>query len=306
MKWNEILKSLNDKTIFLDMIEKKIDLKKEDSVFTIGSSFVREIEDGLSDILDFPVTKYIGIKEETFAGRSRGILNKFTPYSISRELNWVKNVENVSEKLFENSLDIFKYQIDEKKIIDIGLHMPLPVTIERFINRRLNILEIYKQINKSKLIIITLGNIETHNLKDGRVLESITTNSNFLKNELKDIYVSKLDNEEVLEELKKIVKLIKHFNKEAKIIFSVSPIPMARNDFGNHIVLENFYNKTILVNNVKHVCLELNDVYYFPSFEFVNFLGIVAFEDDLRHVKKSVIELIIEGFRKMSGLTNNN
>tara|TARA_B100001059_G_C17785629_1_gene556906 strand:- start:506 stop:1423 length:918 start_codon:yes stop_codon:yes gene_type:complete len=305
MKWKEIINSINKETIFLDMVKSECTIHKNEIVFTIGSCFVREIEERLTDLVRFPVLKYKGNEFETHAGRNRGILNQFTPDSMIRELLWAKNtIEN--QKVFEKETSTtFEYVIDDDNIIDIGLHMPLPITRDRFLHRRKIILDIYKEISVSESIIITVGNIENHFLDDGRMIESISTNKNFLKKE-KNIKALKPAKYDLSCKLKELHGLLRYLNKEARIILTVSPIPMSRNDIGDHIIVENFYNKILLVDTVRDLCQHETNTFYFPSFEFVNFIGISAFKEDLRHIKTEIIDLIVNGFKKMTSLDINN
>lgn len=305
MKWKEIIDSVNKQTIFLDMIESEFEIKRYENVFTIGSCFVREIEERLSNLIEFPVLNYKGHDFETHAGRNRGILNKFTPDSIIRDLLWVKQIINNQNDFEHITKTLFEYEIDNDNIIDLGLHMPLPVKKDRFLNRRKEILDIYQEIHNCKNIIITIGNIENHFLNDGRLIESISTNKNFLKKE-KYIKALRPEKNELLSKLIEIQRLIRCLNKNVKIIFSVSPIPMSRNDTGKHIIAENFYNKIMLVDSIRTLSQSNENIFYFPSFEFINFIGMGAFREDLRHIKTEVIDLVVNGFKKMASLNINN
>ncbi len=97
--------------------------------------------------------------------------------------------------------------------------------------------------------------------------------------------------------LKRTIEIIGTINQRAKIVISVSPVPLARSFSGMDIYVANQLSKSTLRAAVGEVCREFPDVNYFPSYEMVTGLGHAAFEtQDSRHIRRSVVEKIIEIF----------
>ena len=291
-----MLTEISEKRLFPSMAPKGLSLPKGSKVFTIGSCFAREIEDALSTQFDFPVMSYQAPEDESYAGKARGVLNKFTPESMLRELEWLVALRKNFDQFDELTERLFLYQLSEDEVLDIGLHLTKPVSRQRFMQRRLSIFNIYKELESVDAVVVTLGNLEQHWLKDGRALESVSVNKRFIKAEYGALTVKKQGEDEVLKVVESLVALIRDINPAARIILTVSPVPMERTDIGEHIVLENFSNKLTLVRAAKYWAERVDNSYYFPSFEMVSFVGITAFKDDLRHVKPDVIRMIMYSF----------
>lgn len=296
MKWKEIADATNNEGIFKAMVPEGLELKKGDKIFTIGSCFAREIEDALSDTFAFPTFNYHVKDRESYTTRARGIFNKFTPESMLRELDWLQAL-TANHKAFDLvTKDYFAYDLGGDQTLDIGLHRTMPVSSRRFIERRRDIFNIYKEISTSDAVVVTLGNLEQYWLEDGRALESISTNKNFLKAESRALSVKKQNEDDVLEVVGRLIGIIREINQQAKIILTVSPVPMERTEFDRHIIVENFSNKFTLVRAAKHWTEKTGNSFYFPSFEMVTFLGLGAFREDLRHVKPEVVKMIMMSF----------
>mgnify|MGYP000061085607 CR=1 FL=1 len=304
MKWNSVKSAFERDDLFTSLIPDDLFLRQGSTVFTIGSCFAREIEDALSEFYDFPTLSYPHpplSQPETLTGRPRGILNKFTPESILRELEWAKAFSLASSfdirNFEENTENLFLYQIASDQCIDIGLHRPVPVTYNRFISRRRTILNIYRQLTRSDAIIVTLGNLEQAYLSDTRPLESLATNARFLRDEHKRLTIKTQTAKDVEVSVNEIVLTIRALNQHAKIIFSVSPVPMERTHRDRHILLANQENKLLLSQAAKRNEDSTKKIYYLPTYEYISFLGISAFRKDLRHVQPSVIKSIMRTFR---------
>ena len=71
---------------------------------------------------------------------------------------------------------------------------------------------------------------------------------------------------------------------------------MRRTFSKNNIFLENFKNKSLLCQACKNINIE--NVFYFPSFEIISFYGVAAFEEDLRHIKSEPVVKVCDVFKK--------
>lgn len=295
MKWTKVSQAILDNELFELISMGSFKLSPNSTVFTIGSCFAREVEDALKDFAKFPTLNYRGEPSDGGTGRTRGILNKFTPETMNRELIWVNKVLKRPDLFEKITKEMFYYPFDNE-VVDIGLHLVNPVSEERFSKRRASIFNIYKELMHSDTVIITLGNLEQLYLPDGRCLESILTNVKFLKNDYKKLTVRKQSEDEITNVISDMISLVRNINSEINIVFTVSPIPMQKTWLGDNIVLENLKNKLFLRAAAQRFAVDDQNVYYFPSYEMVSFVGLSAFESDLRHVKPKIVKEIMKCF----------
>ncbi len=99
---------------------------------------------------------------------------------------------------------------------------------------------------------------------------------------------------ETREKIAKLVEIIRRINPGATIVFSVSPVPLARTAKNESVVTANLVSKAKQRVAVDDVCREFENVHYFPSFELC--LDEEAFEPDGRHVRRAMVNYIVEHF----------
>jgi len=106
--------------------------------------------------------------------------------------------------------------------------------------------------------------------------------------------------DEIKNETKEIIRLMKENNPLCKIIFSVSPIPLVAsiNDDYSAFISANFA-KTKLHSSLLEVLKDNDETYYMPSFEFVNAHPYESFKEDGRHVPQSFANKIMGMFNKL-------
>jgi hypothetical protein len=134
--------------------------KRKYKVFTIGSCFARNIEEALSDIPNIVIpTLSFSVPKEEWPHRPNGILNEYTPGSISQRILYTcKQLSFRDEAIFE---------IKPGQFIDCLLvSTQYPVTRERAFQRRKEIEELYLNLLDSDILIITLGYVEAFMYKN--------------------------------------------------------------------------------------------------------------------------------------------
>ena len=102
-----------------------------------------------------------------------------------------------------------------------------------------------------------------------------------------------------------LVRIIKKHNNSAKIIFTLSPIPLIASFRNTPIIQSSLVSKSILRISIDNVLNKLtaHDLYYWPSYEIINTLFANNFESDGRHVQKCVLNFIMTLFEYC--FTNN-
>ena len=94
----------------------------------------------------------------------------------------------------------------------------------------------------------------------------------------------------------RIVELITGFREDAKIVFTVSPVPlfMTRTDMG--CVVANTESKAVLRAAAGQIARDHPNVTYFPAYEIcMNTPN--AFEADGRHVRRDTVNVIMDAFQ---------
>ena len=151
----------------------------------------------------------------------------------------------------------------------------------------------HQQINQSSHIVITLGT--------SWVYKDITTEkhvANCHKIPQKQFLKKLLSIDEVSQSLNAIIGLIKSVNKEASIIFTVSPIRHLKDGF-----VENTKSKAHLVSAI-HAVLSLraqSRCYYFPSYEIMldELRDYRFYKEDMLHPNAIAINYIWEKFQQV-------
>ena len=104
---------------------------------------------------------------------------------------------------------------------------------------------------------------------------------------------------ENLANLEAVRAMIRELRPDARMVVTVSPVPLERTFSGRDIVVANAEGKAILRAAVGEFARAHDDVVYFPAYEIVTALGAAAFDPaDLRHVDPGVVDVIMRAFVK--------
>jgi hypothetical protein len=292
-KWQELVKHIYESGIF-NICRPSFCIEKNSNIFTIGSCFARNIEEKLENYnLFFPITKYKYEVGEYQGERPRGILNKFTPCCILKELQWVYDIHVNNVNFEKATFERYFFDLGGGRCVDLGLQQYKEIEESRFWSRREHIFSIYKNIVKCDVIIITLGLIEQWFYED--LIIEHAPNSKSVLNHKNSFYCKLLTVDTIKNVLQEIIRVCRVLNPYINIIISVSPVPMKMTFTKKNILSANLYSKSKLILAAQEVA-ESYDVDYFPSYEMVNFIGSSAFKNDLRHVKDNVVANICSEF----------
>jgi hypothetical protein len=204
---------------------------------------------------------------------------------------FIKVPKNLQGNHYESSAqfkEIGKYKL-------INLHAKIKHDFDDYdlslkkVNENLTILK--NSIKNSDAIIITLGLIETWIDKKSEIAWHAFHGEALKKKSIDDkAYFKKLNYTEVVDCLKNMINiLVNDLNK--KIIFTVSPIPMAFTFSENDVVVANRYSKSLLRSSIENF-IDNKSVFYFPSFEIVvDSIGIEkSFIKDKIHISPNLFE----------------
>lgn len=261
----------------------QLDLASDKPVFTIGSCFARNIEEALAP-LGVPLpTREFKVPKAEWTGRSNGLLNEYNPGSISQKiLQTVNKKTAVKETIIEHSGSFH----------DLLLCGGAGVTLERALERRREIDDVYANMLNSEVVIITLGFVECWvDLETRMWLNRMPTVEKSPDKKLRFLF-KRLGVADALPMLEEAMAALQKLDK--KVILTVSPVPMSGTFSGQDCVMANEYSKAVLRVCAQELCANFSNVDYYPSYEMVRTAGLSVYEDDNVHVLDSVVQLITE------------
>lgn len=91
-------------------------------------------------------------------------------------------------------------------------------------------------------------------------------------------------------------KLLSAANPGAKMILTVSPVPLRATFRNENVISANAQSKATLLAAVREVVDTTDDVYYHPSYEITTTVVPEGFEEDNRHVRREVVDEIMKVF----------
>lgn len=103
---------------------------------------------------------------------------------------------------------------------------------------------------------------------------------------------------EIVADLTAFVAALRAVNPSARIILTVSPVPLVATASGNHVLSATTYSKSALRAAAQEVCEDLLEVHYFPSYEII--MGAPAgaryFAEDMRNVTEEGVAHVMSVF----------
>lgn len=101
--------------------------------------------------------------------------------------------------------------------------------------------------------------------------------------------------------IRAIYELIRSHRPGAKVVFTLSPIPLNSTHRPESCLVANCVSKSILRCALDEVYRDLGgngDLFYFPSYEIINEAFRDPFEPDRRHVKQPIVHFIMSSFER--------
>lgn len=267
------------------------------TVFTIGSCFARNMEMYLSKLgyklpmLDFTVPK------EEWASRPQGILNKYTPAAIFQELQWTAQILKRDGVVREEDCRKFAYEVDAG-VVDNNLAGFVPVSRDRFLERRRAIYDAFRHAFDADCVTITLGLIECWFDEERQIYiqQAPVTSIGLRKQCERKVRFVRLDYDACLDFVQRSLALIRELNPRAKVLITVSPVPLEATFTDEDVITANLYSKSVLRAVAGKITESSGDVAYFPSYEKVMLTrNWSSYESDLRHVSDgAVADIVLE------------
>lgn len=251
---------------------------------TIGSCFAQEIKRWLND------NGYKHLRDEWGIVYSPQTIRQIIQYSFE------PNTWAPAEKFWiedNNFYEPYRKANDHSGPAFLGNStLESQQTLEQHYERSRNLL---KDI---EVMIITLGLTELVRNKEDKCAFDLFPWDGVYKPEIHEFW--SLTYDEVMSELGTIVSLFRKHNPKAKIILTVSPVPLGstfRGYLGPYIATS--FSKSILHAASFEAVEENENVYYLPSYEIARSNPVKNYKEDGRHVNTECIDRIMEAFHKL-------
>lgn len=153
----------------------------------------------------------------------------------------------------------------------------------------------YEALSEAEVIILTLGLIETwRDKRDKMTYYRVPSPNNYDPN-IHEFYVQNI--QDCQNDLNEIHRLLNQYNPKAKIIVTVSPVPLfATFRMDVDAVTANTLSKSTLRVAAEYFSQSHENVYYFPSYEIVAHAIPSPYEEDNRHVTEKTILKVMKVF----------
>ncbi|MBL0373214.1 GSCFA domain-containing protein [Rhizobium sp. KVB221] len=249
-------------------------IKKETKVVAFGSCFASNITRWLAKRNYSVLTDREESKSSSYVVRfGEGMVNTFV---IRQQFEWAFEGKRFEEALWHGyDAQEFGYSEDVRQ-------------------------ETANLFNSADLFIITLGLSEIwYDEVTGGVFWRAVPLSKYDASRHK-FRVSSV--EENKNNIRAIIDIIKKYKPNAKVIFTLSPIPLVATFRPNSCMTANSVSKSILRAALDEVLRERSEeefAYYWPSYEIVLDLFENVWLEDRRHVKKEVLDFVMTLFESV-------
>ena len=271
-------------------------IRSDDRLFAIGSCFARGIEKAmLSRGFEVPsMAKEFDGFELRFANTTgRGFTNKYTTFAIRNEVQWALDPDAtfpLETLVEEDGVWIDPHVTPTLKWIDW----------EGTLGRREVIRTVYGRLATSRIVVMTLGLVETWlDTQTGVRLNMTPVGS--MRSQWPGRYLFQVtsfsENRAAVEDTWDTLRRYGH--PDVQIVVTVSPVPLNATFSDRDVVVANAYSKSVLRAVAEDWAASHPNVHYFPSYEIVtNSARGLAWEADGRHVRGEVVHHIMDLFQR--------
>lgn len=259
-------------------------ISRQDSVFTIGSCFARNVEEVLlAEGITVPTASFAAPREEA-PGRPNRILNQYNPGTM------LQCVKAMDEEMDEAGL----YRMDDGRVLDCLLATgSRPVSPQRARERRGQVRDLYiSGLARSEFVVITLGLVEAWYDRADNIYLNEAPPRKLLDTDPGRFELHQLGVPEARDMVFQMLERLLE-NGRRKVILTVSPVPLQVTFAGGDAVVQNAYSKAVLRVVADLAAREFEDVDYFPSYEIVTSGGLQSVGDDNVHVRPAVVEKVV-------------
>lgn len=263
--------------------------RKNDTVFTIGSCFARNIEQNLFNLgMRMPTLAFNFPNQD---GRPRAVLNTYTPVCLYQVIKWASELYQGNNEAFYKCMP----EYTEGNYMDYFLSSSVPVDYDTATERRKVLIDLYMKLFDSDIVVITLGHIEAWWDSKEKCYMNNTPNLRYASKNKNRFFLHLNTYDVVYDMLKKMFDLLVSVgNNEKKILITVSPVSLNTTFTGEDILIANNISKSTLRAAVGKIVYEYDNVDYFPSYEMVTMTeDNYVYDNDGIHVSRYFVSKIV-------------
>ena len=301
-KWTQGDASAKDRLsspICIPFTAPSFQIKQDDSIFTIGSCFARNVEEQLTRHHKKPLSAEIDIPNaDILTARRTGIVNKYNSRSMLQELAWAAGEAYPLEAFIDKKGAFYDPHI-RNKISDCS--------IDELAIRREHIRNYFAQAFTADIFVVTLGLSEYWlDEKTGLALNE-TPPAYCLKSEPDRFSFCIADVHVVLADLNAMRQIIqRNGNPECRIVVTTSPVPLGRTFTGHDVLIANMHSKSTLRVAALQFAEQHASVDYYPSYEAAMLSDPrVVWTSDRLHVSNFMVGKLITEFLSRYGVKAN-
>jgi hypothetical protein len=265
--------------------------------FAIGSCFARNIEASLTKQGLRCITSQCVFPDEFYElrgfGARNGALNAYTPGSILDLIRFAQRPQAETVALQD---------VGDGQWADMLMSGLRFLTDSEVASARKQLIETYRELPDAKTVIITLGYTESWRERATGMFINRPPAGNLRLNRRSERYeFLNMSAEQVLSAVHTSVQEIyQQTAGHAKIVLTVSPVPLASTFTAQDVIIANNFSKGVLLAAAREVSASYDFVDYFPSYQYViHAPPELAWENDGVHVKYSLVNRIMQRFCAM-------
>lgn len=289
------LKSINP------MVNATMQITPDDRIATAGSCFAQHIAKRLASsgfnyyVAEKPPEGMAAAEaqEKSYGVFSARYGNIYTTRQllqlIRRAFGTFKPADTVWPSLKDGFLDPFRPEIEPHSTLSISDVLASSLTHLAAVREMFRSLDVF---------VFTLGLTEAwRNHKDGAVFPLAPGVVSSLSED-HDIEFVNFGFDDVRADLFAFINELRIVNPSARVLLTVSPVPLIATYEERHVLTSTVASKSILRAVADEACRKLADVMYFPSYEIITMAPTKGayFEADMRQVKASGVDHVMQAF----------
>jgi hypothetical protein len=287
-------KRITTSDLFTPQVQAGFQLDQDDKVFAIGSCFARNVEGALGRLgftVESRTTDFDAMPVRSAEQHGSGYTNKYNAPAILNELGWALDPES-------------PFPVEALQQLPNGTYLDPHATAslaradrETTLLRRSILTDVMRKIVNCRVVIITLGLIETFYDNETGLYTNTMPYPTSTPGRFSFCVLSYDDSLAALESVHELLTATGH--PEFQVVVTVSPVPLAATFTGGDIVVANTHSKACLRAVADAWAQRHDNVHYFPSYEIVmNSRRETTWHMDGTHVRREVVEHVMRVFKE--------
>ena len=282
------------------MVRSRFTLMRDDKVATAGSCFAQHISRTLqkNGFNYYIAERGNGLLPEETQQRNYGVFS-----ALFGNLYTTRQLLQLFDRVYDTFVPTENYWVrDDGKLVDSFRPQIEPegfASIQELENSRAeHFMAVREMFERLDVFVFTLGLTEAWRSRiDGAVYplapDVVAGKMGQAAHEFVNFGVS-----EVVNDMQLFIQKLLGVNPRARMILTVSPVPLIATYEDRHVLVSNTYSKSVLRVAAEEISQRNTMCDYFPSFEIItgNYTKGEYFESDLRSVKAEGVEHVMRSF----------